>query len=162
MTQDTKQSAIEAAARAFVKFNADNEWSLSQVQGFRYGQDHVVRDCMLPGDRQEIWRRPASDTSPEDMRDFIDLYRAQQAMGAAVLAYLSALVEDEGAVEAASKDILALWKRYDGEMETGFGIIHSGVNHAGLPPEDSSARVREVSADFARAVLLTRAQGESS
>jgi hypothetical protein len=81
---------IEAAARAFVTFNTDNEWSLSQVQGFRYGQDHVVRDCMLPGDRQEIWRRPVSETSPEDMRDFIELYRAKQAMEAAILAFLDA------------------------------------------------------------------------
>jgi hypothetical protein len=104
MSQD-KQSAIESAAEAFVKFNADNEWSLSQVQGFRYGQDHVVRDCMLPGDRQEIWRRPVSNTSPEDMRNFIDLYCTQQAMGAAILAYLNALVEDEGAVEACARAI---------------------------------------------------------
>jgi hypothetical protein len=110
----------QSAAEAFVKFNADNEWSLSQVQGFRYGQDHVVRDCMLPGDRQEIWRRPVSDTSPEDMRDFIDLYRAQQAMDAVILA-LRQWLEDEGLVVVpreetdkmvfAAEDVLALSRR---------------------------------------------------
>lgn len=97
---------IEAAARAFVTFNSDNEWSLSQVQGFRYGQDHVVRDCMLPGDRQEIWRRPVSETSPEDMRDFIELYRAKQAMEAAMLAFLDAAAGDEG-VEKVARAMLA-------------------------------------------------------
>ena len=57
------------------------------------------------------------------------------------------------AIEAAARAILALRKSYDGEEETGFGIIHSGVNHAGLPPEDSTARAREVSADFAQAAI---------
>jgi hypothetical protein len=99
---------VEVAAKAFVKFNADNEWSLSQVQGFRYGQDHVVRDCMLPGDRQEIWRRPVSDTSPEDMRDFIDLYCAQQAMGAAILAFLNAC-ESEAGVEKVARALCSNW-----------------------------------------------------
>ncbi len=99
----TDKHAIEAAAGAFVKFNADNDWSLSQVQGFQYGQDHVVRDCTLPSDRQEIWRRPVSDTSPEEMRDFIDCYRAQKAMGAAILAYLSDLAEDQASVEAVAR-----------------------------------------------------------
>jgi hypothetical protein len=110
----------ERLAEAFVKFNADNEWRLSQVQGFRYGQDHVVRDCMLPSDQQEIWRRPVSDTSPERMRDFIDLYRAQQAMDAALAAFRQWL-DAEGLVcvprEAtdkmvfAAEDVLALSKR---------------------------------------------------
>ena len=147
MSQD-KQSAIEAAAEAFVKFNADNEWSLSQVQGFRYGQDHVVRDCMLPGDRQEIWRKPVSNTSPEDMRNFIDLYCTQQAMGGAILAYLSALVEDEGAVEAAAIAIFGSWNNKPVRVQKW---------------DDIAEVAKETFRQDARAVLrtlATRAQGE--
>ena len=66
---DTKQSAIEAAARAI---------------GLTEGADYTVGNLGIPHDQWEAWKPQAE---------------------AAILAYLSAIAEDEASVEAVARAI---------------------------------------------------------
>ena len=59
----------------------DNEFRLSRVQGFHYGDDLVVRD-LWNRDEQEIWREPFNEENAEIMMTYIKGYQLALAMEA--------------------------------------------------------------------------------
>jgi hypothetical protein len=129
---DTKQSAIEAAARA-VASHLTPGWEKIHADKTHWRATHGMIDGIYSA------REPFQDDCREAAR-------------AAILAYFSALVEDEGAVEAVAQTLCGL----------------ANPPESLIDPADHSEFVRTEAIGYrpeARAVLrtlLTRAQGESS
>ncbi|MFN3169256.1 MAG: hypothetical protein ACE37E_01025 [Hyphomicrobiales bacterium] len=74
-------SPAQERAMELLAWQEDNDFRLSQVQGFHYGEDNVVRDCWLPPDQQELWRSKIDEdgASWSEMISFIESYKL--AMG---------------------------------------------------------------------------------
>lgn len=60
------------------------EWHRSQIQGFKYGNRLVIRDCTLPGPEQEVWSDEADEgryeAAHEIMMNEIEIRRYQVAL----------------------------------------------------------------------------------
>lgn len=73
---------VEVEADALARYLYDNEWRLSQVQGFGYGTDGMlktVRDCWLDHDRQTIWQKLATPEVEGDVQaEMMFVIRAYQ------------------------------------------------------------------------------------
>lgn len=57
------------------------EWHRSQIQGFRYGDRLVIRDCTIPGELSEVWEIQADQADAhEEMMDEIQIRQYQIAL----------------------------------------------------------------------------------
>jgi hypothetical protein len=130
MSQD-KQSAIEAAARA-VASHLTPGWEKIHADKTHWHATHGMLEGIYSDENE-----PFQDDCREAAR-------------AAILAYLSALVEDEGAVEAVARILdPGVWAIYD---------LASSRTGLPLPTHDRSTN----HAQSVLRTLATRAQGESS
>lgn len=71
---------IDIVTQVFLSHQNENKFRLSQVQGFQYGDDYVVRDCWLDWDKQEIWRKKRSDCASDEMKSVIEHYTTKLSM----------------------------------------------------------------------------------
>lgn len=84
----TLDMASNGPIEQLVDWMRENDFRLSQVQGFNYGADHLlltIRDCWL-ADNQVIWQKQSSpdrtDADCEEMMRAIEIYRMKLALSA--------------------------------------------------------------------------------